>query len=201
MFEIYKKNSSIPMSNEEISLKLSLLPEQLQNKISNYTSNEKKQQRLDGLVLLTEALKKNNRDENSIFSLYYNDFGKPFISTDIDFSISYSGTAAILGFVKKGIIGVDIEQIRPIDCNQFKDYFTRNEWDFLAQNRYNNVHFFILWTRKEAVAKAIGKGIFLDFNTIEVLKDDVYIEDKSFFLQTEFLEDYCYSVACSNISN
>ena len=58
MFEIYKKNSSIPMSNEEISLKLSLLPEQLQNKIYKYSSNEKKQQRLDGLVLLTEALKK-----------------------------------------------------------------------------------------------------------------------------------------------
>ena len=201
MFQIYKKISNIPMSNDEINVKLSILSEYLQNKISNYTSNEKKQQRLEGLALLTDALHKNNRDKNDISLLYYNDFGKPFISTDIDFSISYSGTAAILGFVKKGIIGVDIEQIRPIDCKQFKDYFTRNEWDFLTQNRYNNVHFFRLWTRKEAAAKAIGKGIFLDFNTIEVLKDDVYIEDKSFFLQTEFLEDYCYSVACSNIPN
>lgn len=195
MFEIYKKISNIPMSNDEINVKLSILSEYLQNKISNYTSNEKKQQRLEGLALLTDALHKNNRDKNDISLLYYNDYGKPFISTDIDFSISYSSTAAILGFVKKGIIGVDIEQIRPIDCNQFKDYFTRNEWDFLTQNRYNNVHFFRLWTRKEAVAKAIGKGAFLDFNLIDVLQNTILIEGQNLKLTTELEEGYCYSIA------
>lgn len=195
MFEIYKKISNIPMSNDEINVKLSILSEYLQNKISNYTSNEKKQQRLEGLALLTDALHKNNRDKNDISLLYYNDFGKPFISTDIDFSISYSGTAAILGFVKKGIIGVDIEQIRPIDCNQFKDYFTRNEWDFLTQNRYNNVHFFRLWTRKEAAAKAIGKGAFLDFNLIDVLQNTILIEGQNLKLTTELEGGFCYSIA------
>lgn len=183
------------MTNDEISVKLSLLPEHLQNKISICTSNKKKQQRLVGLALLTDALHKNNRDKNDISILYYNDFGKPFISSDIDFSISYSSTAAILGFVKKGIIGVDIEQIRPIDCNQFRDYFTRNEWDFLTQNRYNNVHFFRLWTRKEAAAKAIGKGAFQDFNLIDVLQNTILIEGQNLKLTTELEEGYCYSIA------
>ena len=197
MVEIYKKNISIPISNEEIRLKLLLLPIQLQNKISKYSSNEKKQQRLDGLALLSDALKKNNRDEKDIFLFSYNNFGKPFISTDIDFSISYSGTAVILGFVKKGIIGVDIEQIRPVDSNQFKDYFTSNEWDFLTQNMHNNVHFFRLWTRKEAAAKAIGKGAFLDFNLFDVLENTIMIEGVNLKLTTELEEGYCYSIATS----
>lgn len=196
MFEIYKKNRSIPMSNDEINFKLSLLPEQLYNKISKYSSNEKKQQRLDGLTLLSETLKKNNRDEKDIFLIYYNDFGKPFITSDIDFSISYAGNITVLGFLKNGSIGVDVEQIRPIDCKQFKDYFTKNEWDILTQNRYANNSFFKLWTRKEAVAKALGTGVFIGFNTFEVIDDIVCIDNNMIQLFSEAEDGFCWSVAC-----
>ncbi len=186
------------MSNEEISLKLSLLPEQLQNKISKYSSKEKKQQRLDGLALLSEALK-NNRDEKDISLLYYTDFGKPCIASNIDFSISYSHTTTILGFMNNGIIGVDVEQIRPIDSKQFKDYFTKNEWNILIQKGYNNIDFLRLWTRKEAVAKAIGKGAFFDFKLIEVLDDNARIEGKILNLTTEVEDGFCWSVATSQV--
>ncbi len=195
--EIYKKMNSTLMSNYEINIKLSLLPQFLQNKISNYASSEKKQQRIEGIMLLTTALKKNQMEENSIQSMYYNAYGKPYIIDDVDFSIAYSNTTTVLGFIRKGCIGVDVEHIKPIDCSVYKEYFTTKEWAFLTQNLFSPVTFFQLWTRKEAVVKAIGKGAFLDFNCIEVLEDSITLEDKQLYLTTEFMEGYCLSVASS----
>lgn len=186
------------MANDQINIKLLLLSDHLQNKISNYSSNEKKQQRIDGLALLAKALKNNKIDENAINLIYYNAYGKPFISTEIDFSISYSHTTTVLGFVKKGLIGVDVEQIRTVNCTLYKDYFTNKEWEFMVQNSFNDTVFFKLWTRKEAVVKAIGKGILFDFNLIEVIDDSITIDDKKLYLTTEFSENYCLSCASTD---
>ena len=197
MLEIYKKRTSVLMSNEEINTKLSLLPEHLQHKISNYTCT-KQQQRLEGFALLSTALKENQIDEKAIHSIQYNDFGKPFINDDVDFSISYSNSMTVLGFIKKGWVGVDIEFIKPIDCLVYKEYFTLKEWEFLTHNSYTATAFFQLWTRKEAVVKAIGKGIFLDFNVIDVLEDKIILENKFLYVSTKFLENYCLSIASSD---
>ena len=186
------------MSNEEINTKLSLLPDYLQNKISNYASTEKKQQRIEGIALLSIALKNNQMDEKEIHSIYYNDFGKPFISNDFDFSISYSNTTTVLGFIKNGLVGVDVEQIKPIDCLVYKEYLTTKEWLFLTQSSFSTTTFFQLWTRKEAVAKAIGKGTFLDFSLIEVLENKIILENKLLYVSTKFLENYCLSIASSD---
>lgn len=197
MFEIYKISNSVLISNEEINKKLALLPQFLQNKISNYANTKKKQQRIEGLALLTTALKNNKMDENFINSIYYNVYGKPFISTEIDFSISYSHTTTVLGFIKNGVIGVDVEQIRIIEGTVYKDYFTNKEWEFMNQKGFSEVTFFKLWTRKEAVVKAIGKGAFIDFNLIEVIEDSIIIEDKILYLTTRFEEGFCWSIARS----
>lgn len=195
--EIYKKNDGVLMSNEDINKKLALLPVFQQNKIENYASLQKKQQRIEGLELLATALKNNNIDESLIHSIYYNAFGKPFISSEIDFSISYSLTTTVLGFLKNGIIGVDVEQIKTIDFNVYKEYFTTNEWEFINKSLFSTSTFFKFWTRKEAVAKALGKGAFLEFNSIEVIEDILLIEDKRLYLTTTFEEQFCWSVARS----
>ena len=187
--------NSTPLSTDEINIKIELLPQFLQNKISSYTSNEKKQQRLEGIALLTTALRNNQMDENYIHSIYYNDYGKPFISNDFDFSISYSQTTIVLGCIKRGFIGVDIEGVKPIDCFIYKDYLTTKEWAFLTHNSFSPTTFFQLWTRKEAVVKAIGKGAFLDFNLIEVLENSITLDNIVLNLTTEFFEGYCLSVA------
>lgn len=199
MFEIYKKINNVVLSNDQINIKLLLLSEQLQNKISSYVGNKKKQQRIEGLALLSTALKYNKIDENHINSMYYNSFGKPFINAKIDFSISYSHNITILGIIKNGLIGVDIEQIRTIDYTLYKDYFNHKEWKFMSQNSFNEAVFFKLWTRKEAVVKAIGKGVFIEFNLVEVLQDSIIIDDKKLYLTTQFTDEYCLSIACTEI--
>lgn len=196
--EIFKKINIREIDKDEINIKLSLLPKHLQTKISKYVIEEKKQQRIDGLELLGTALIKNKMDINLIDSINYNTFGKPFINHEIDFSLSYSGNNTILGFVKNGIIGVDIERLKAIDYNLFKDYFTQKEWDYIHHDSFVEANFFKLWTRKEAVVKAIGKGVYFDLSTINIINNHIKIDEKMLYLSTEFLENgCCFSVACT----
>ncbi|WP_293871209.1 4'-phosphopantetheinyl transferase superfamily protein [Flavobacterium sp.] len=188
------------MSTVEINTKLSLLPVNLKTAISSYKLNEKKQQRITGLELLKTALINNKMDADLINTIQYNPFGKPFVNVDIDFSISYSDNNTILGFIKNGSVGIDIEHIKRIDYKLYKDYFTKNEWEFMNENSFTEAIFFKLWTRKEAAVKAIGKGAFFDLKNVEVINEFITIENKNLKLSTEFFENqYCFSSASTSL--
>ena len=79
---------------------------------------------------------------------------------DWDFNVSHSGDWIVIGVSNNGGIGVDIEEIRPINMNIAKDCFTDKEIVFL--NRYEKKkleNFYKLWTLKESFVKAIGQGL------------------------------------------
>ena len=59
-------------------------------------------------------------------------------------------------------IGIDIEQIRPIDLKLAKRFCTKQELTYLfdgADNKEILTRFFKLWTAKEAYSKCLGKGL------------------------------------------
>lgn len=197
MVEIFIKINSKLSGIDEINTKLSLLPKQLQLRISKYTFENKKQQRIDGFELLIKALTINGfNTDDYLETIKYSPFGKPFFNDEMDFSVSYSQNKTILAFIKKGLVGVDIENIKKIDLHLYKDYFSSNEWSYINSIPNGYTIFYKLWTRKEAVAKAIGKGTFLDFNSIDVLNDEILIENKKIYLFTDFItNEYCFSIA------
>ncbi|MCM2438762.1 4'-phosphopantetheinyl transferase superfamily protein [Agrobacterium vitis] len=91
--------------------------------------------------------------------------GKPFLALArfcwLRFNLSHSGTfvAVSLGRTE---LGIDIERHRPLgDVNALMDqYFCRDEHQFFLK-RDGESHlekFFSLWTRKEAILKAMGTG-------------------------------------------
>lgn len=80
--------------------------------------------------------------------------------TSIYFNLSHSGDVALYGFTRECPVGVDVEYIRPIPHYEriSLEYLSRSETEDLIvlpkerQSRY----FFSLWTRKEALLKAMG---------------------------------------------
>jgi len=96
-------------------------------------------------------------------------FGKPFIPhSSLQFNISHCGDVFLGGF-SNSEIGVDLESIRPIP-EKVEEYFTPKERESLqagsAAARAES--FFEIWTRKEAVLKALGTGLFRDLDSLEV---------------------------------
>jgi 4'-phosphopantetheinyl transferase len=107
-----------------------------------------------------------------------NHYQKPHIvhpNTNIHFNISVSSNRFVAVFCKYATIGIDIELIRQIDdIKQLSyDYFTKAEIEWITTQPESilNAAFFYLWSKKEALVKAIGKGLSINLNTIDVLSD------------------------------
>jgi len=103
----------------------------------------------------------------------YNAYGKPYISNDkfrnVYFNISHSKQYLLIGITRDGEIGVDIENNRPrlavpIGILSEKELHMYNRYD--DSQKYHA--FYKAWVQKEALCKALGVGITIEFNSISV---------------------------------
>lgn len=103
--------------------------------------------------------------------------GKPYVAElpngqALSFNLSHSGGLAVYAFCLKHPIGVDVEVIHPIpDLDQLAArFFTAHENKSLQsiepQARLKT--FFHYWTRKEAYLKAIGLGLSVSPEAVDV---------------------------------
>ena len=94
-----------------------------------------------------------------------NEFGKPRLAGDgqVHFNLSHCEERAVLAISDTAEVGIDLECERPIEhVDLAKRYFHPNEVaaitaspDEAEQRRA----FFLVWTLKEAVVKALGTGL------------------------------------------
>lgn len=92
-----------------------------------------------------------------------NAWGKPRLSrSDVAFSISHSGRMVWAAFCRGREVGIDIEEIRPLpDVLDLAAMLHPTEREAIAaQAGCGRMRaFFRCWTRKEAVLKALGRGM------------------------------------------
>lgn len=105
----------------------------------------------------------------------YNSYGKPFIYNQIGikFSFSRSDRLALLGVTSAYDIGIDIERLKEVDDLEgiARRFFTNREYTELQRidPKFKVEAFLRMWTCKEAYAKAVGFGLSLPLNSVEVL--------------------------------
>jgi len=93
--------------------------------------------------------------------------GKPRLSgadSSIEFNISHAGDLALIA-VSRGLrVGIDVELVREMsDIDAILDsFFSAQEtaWLRSREDDERTRAFFLLWTRREAAAKALGTGLF-----------------------------------------
>lgn len=100
---------------------------------------------------------------------------KPFLlgHENLYFNVSHAGNFAIVGIAKKAI-GVDIEYVnKDFDYNEIlPTIFNTSEIEEITNSLDKHKTFYLLWTRKEAIVKATGKGI--DDNFLKIPSQDGY---------------------------
>jgi len=96
-------------------------------------------------------------------------------------------------------LGIDIEAIR--DSTPFKpiadQHFHPKEQEFLKEDSYP-INFFTIWTRKEALLKAHGKGINDDLKIINTITEKQVYNSKEYLLSTYASDEYLVSLAYEN---
>jgi 4'-phosphopantetheinyl transferase len=98
-----------------------------------------------------------------------NAYGKPRIrASTLSFSISHSGPYSLVGFARNAQLGVDLEHSRRVSRRDalLARCFTAGERSRIEAGDEDALlrH----WTAKEAVVKAIGRGIAYGLSLIEV---------------------------------
>ena len=104
-----------------------------------------------------------------------NPYGKPYSpGSGVHFSISHSGSMVWAAFCREATVGIDVENQLPLpDLADLTTQLHPREAQaidhFSAEER--TAAFYRCWTRKEAVLKALGKGLSLPLNTFQVRVD------------------------------
>jgi 4'-phosphopantetheinyl transferase len=100
--------------------------------------------------------------------------GRPALAHDqsLGFNWSHSGGHALIAIGREIAPGIDLEQLRPRPraLEIAKRYFTDDETSALAALAANTRHaaFLELWTAKEAVLKALGRGLAFGLDRLSV---------------------------------
>lgn len=159
---------------------LKKLPIEFQDKALRYVNRDDQMRSVTGRHLIAFVLKKHGYADDCLFHLKKSKYNKPFIDDMVDFNIAHSGEYVVCALNTKGKVGVDIEKIQPLDIEIFQDLFHKNEKKLFDIN--DSQSFYQMWTKKEAVCKAIGKGLGIDFSKIDTCTTNVICEGEAWNL-------------------
>lgn len=183
------------LTDDEYNKWFSLMSEDKQRRVDRFRFVEDKRRTVAGEMLARKAIAEwcGIAPESITFGI--KEYGKPYAKDlAVEFNISHSGDMVVCAVDNKPV-GIDIEQIRPIDLTIAKRICTDEELLYLfghtpteqdfthTTDMETLTHFFELWTAKEAYGKYVGNGV-------ENLKG--HIKKKS--TQNFAVEDYIISV-------
>lgn len=99
--------------------------------------------------------------------------GKPaLVGAPLQFNLAHSGGLAVLAVTRTRVVGIDIEQVRPVENwdGITRSFFSATECQSIRalpeQDRLRA--FFVCWTQKEAYVKATGDGIGVPLDRFDV---------------------------------
>ncbi len=125
-----------------------------------------------------------------------NNSGKKYLEGfPIHFNISKSNEYLAFAFGPIEL-GIDIESKKDITSYMpiVNQHFHQQEKELLKEDS-SIKNFFTIWTRKEALIKASGKGINDDLKLIDTLSEGQEFNSKNYILNTYFSDEFLVSLA------
>lgn len=180
---------------------LNRLPLTIRNKIRRYVRWQDRHAGLFGKLLLLEGLRDYGYPRSCLESLLQNEFGRPFLSSEIDFNISHSGEYAVCAISDKGRVGIDVEAVRPLNLLHFQSYLTDEEWRAITKSRAPYNTFYHYWTIKESVIKADGKGLSTPLSDVVIRDRKALLKEAVWFLSALNLHPHYKCHLATNLEN
>jgi 4'-phosphopantetheinyl transferase len=134
---------------------LSDLPPARRARIGSWTLRRDRHRSLLASRLLLEQLRRLGHPRSALATLRYPQRGRPSLELPLAFSLSHCDGRIAAAVCTEGPVGIDVEKIEPLQAGDFELYLNAAErrWAGASARR-----FCMIWTRKEAVAKAAGSA-------------------------------------------
>lgn len=168
MLRLFAIKNSLFNDDETFEKQLALADAQRRGKVNALALREKKNSSLAAGVILPLALKRCGiagtvEVESGLWE-------KPRLVSPkgVFFNLSHSGDWTVIA-VSDGEVGVDIQQVKPVDMRLATRFFSADEGRILAEAGDGaKALFYRLWTVKEAYLKALGTGLNRPLNSFTV---------------------------------
>lgn len=135
--------------------------------------------------------------KNHEIAITRNMYGKPFYlnNRDISFNISHSGEWVVCA-VDSNQLGIDIEEMKRVDYKLIHDIATKDEFKHYQSTSNKLNTFYKIWTLKESYVKALGIGLSIPFDTININFNSYPNTFNGFYFYNICLNNYMLSI-CS----
>lgn len=173
------------------------LPPAVQAEITRYQQSEDRMRTLVGKLLLNQKCHSAGMNYDITKVVARDRYNRPYITEAFDFNISHAGDYVLLACTKGLRVGVDIEKILPIKPEALDHWYNMEDLKQLASTLNPKRFFYEVWTKKEAVAKALGLGLGVSFSKIHLNDTIAIYDDRQWYLSPVQLDpDYIAHVAC-----
>lgn len=195
MVKVYYADYSRRLSPDLFSRYMESAGALLNGNLSRYYHWQDQHAHLYGKLLLRKALEDAGVPLSSLH-LRYTSYGRPCLDNAPDFSISHSGSMAVCAISYAGTIGIDIEEIKPVEIDDFTSVFTKTEWKTIYTSANTNYWFYHFWTAKEAALKAKGTGLQWSMEAVSVEENTARIGSEEWQLtKVAIAENYSFHIA------
>ncbi|WCM62852.1 4'-phosphopantetheinyl transferase family protein [Paenibacillus polymyxa] len=190
--KIYAIDTSKPEAEEHYEILVNRVSLEKQHKLDRFLHREDALRGLYADVLLRWLACRQLKISNASLQFTYNAFGKPSLinAPSFHFNVSHSGKWVVCA-IDDHPLGIDIEQLRPIDFEVGRVCFSDTEYDALMRQDADSrlSYFYDLWTLKESFVKAEGQGLALPLKSFSFeLKAQPFIG----FTTEGFTTEYCH---------
>lgn len=177
------------LTDEEYTYWYSLMTAEKQRRVDRFRFLDDKKRTVAGEMLARQAIAEwcSVTPESITFAI--GEYGKPYAENlVVGFNISHSGDMVVCA-VDDNPVGIDVEQIRPIDLTVAKRICTDEELFYLfghtptkkdfgyTANTTVLKRFFELWTKKEAYGKCLGYGLIQNEQQISNTLKKIFVLD------------------------
>lgn len=137
-----------------------------------------------GRMLLIKALEEYGFNPEVSGTIKLSAHGKPYLpGEDFYFNISHSGNYVICAAMQGSDIGVDVEQMKPIELETVRRVMNDKEWEEIDNSSNPEETFYRYWCMKEAAVKADGRGFFIESEQVTVEGESVFISGECWCLK------------------
>jgi 4'-phosphopantetheinyl transferase len=172
------------------------LPKENQAKVMRYQRWQDRQAAVFGKLLVMEGLKAYGYTANALSRICLDAYGRPRIDDLVDFNLSQSGEYVVCA-VSQGVrVGIDIEKRKAFDFSDLATCFSGREMKGLITSENRTAAFYDLWTMKESVLKADGRGLSVPMSQLVINNGHVRLNGVTWFLkELDFGLDYSCHLA------
>jgi 4'-phosphopantetheinyl transferase len=173
-----------------------ILPAFMREKNNRYHRWQDRHAHLFGALLLVQGLKKFDIGYEILNDLQYTAHNRPFLHHKIDFNISHSGNYVLCALDENLPVGVDIEEVRAIDFNDFNNVMSDDQMSIINASSDPVRSFFTFWTIKECVIKADGRGLSIPLADIHIDNHVVEYDCRTWYVKELVIDNgYCAHLA------